>query len=1314
MRRKRNEEIGGAPNEKYCKRLVELAFPVAPTGAIIPLKVEIEKKQHTRAELRDRLAKDPEMEWRLRKRYRHDPEPVSLEELVEVAFMPRATIEDEEYTRAGLHAALERHHKLVAKLEKRYHHDGKKWTLERLEDVAFLPKITIGSEEFTKLGLERELPENPKLQQRVAVWVHFVPSKWLLEQELESRRKWSAAEGGDIYNFVANEGLTGVCFSGGGIRSATFNLGIIQGLAQVGLLPWIDYLSSVSGGGYIHEFLAAWILRHTNGRQGVIDELIPQAEPGCLPRAPEPVKWLMRYASYLTPMRGPFSTDTWTMVSIWFRNTILNQIPILAGLGFAFLVIHLLVLTPIGGTSDFWTWPGASGLTLWRWLEVIGVLAVGAAFLSLVRLGQNLLHQQNMHKLRASTASMSAEPLMTNGQVQLQLILPWLVLSVWLSYWTQLRLNSACPDFWIGLIPVALWILTVVMVVIFAGGAIDAYRRLHSNPGVTRKLLAGLGLVALGLLAAIVACGLGWGFVVGSSWLAQRIASLVGFVDAAKQTAQQTLQFSVSGTAEAFQAKLTGSLNSKGSGVGGYAIDPWRIELALLPGLLLSVPYVGIELTIGLVGRDFSDMRREWLARLRAWSLLYALLWFGLVSLALLGPFLVYWLIGEGKVATWSAVVTFAAAHGSMIFAGWSGKADGKPTDDGILGFKPLDLLALVAAPITILGLLIAVSFCMSWGLDHVPIATWLGGHYWLANLLCCLGVGLVALLFGWRVDINEFSMMSFYRNRLSRCYLGASTPERQADPFTGFDGRAELMLLNGKTQRAMPKLRDLLPREYVATKPDEDGSEVKGQYDGPFPIICTTLNLTTGEDLATQERKGTSFAFTPLYSGYSVSWTDGHRDTNVSYNGFVPTEDYAYSEQGISLDTAVAISGAAVNPNMGYNSNPALAFLMTFFNVRLGWWISNPRKKNQWPAGDHRPTPRFAAWYLFRELFGKVNDAAPYVNLSDGGHFENMGLYELVRRRCKYIVVCDAEEDPDMTFEGMGAAITKCRADFGADIDLDLRPLQKQPDTGYSKAHCVVGTIQYPPPPGGLSGCDRRTACECLGDADDDPYTGVVVYIKSSLVGDEPPDLLTYQLKHAVFPQDSTADQWFQETQFEAYRRLGHHVAMASFPPALSPAATRVKSKEDLRDLFRRLYQIWYPRTPEMEKYLGDHLKQYEAILKELRERKELVGLEARLNDPTAWTVTEVVTWNVPEGDALGVLYPGQFANSLIDFMYTIYTDLQLAFPDNRVSPHAVWWICLFRRWCRVTLLRDTWNAHVEGYPLEFQLFARRELNLP
>jgi hypothetical protein len=565
-----------------------------------------------------------------------------------------------------------------------------------------------------------------------------------------------------------------------------------------------------------------------------------------------------------------------------------------------------------------------------------------------------------------------------------------------------------------------------------------------------------------------------------------------------------------------------------------------------------------------------------------------------------------------------------------------------------------------------------------------------------------------VAWLFGWRVDINEFSMQLFYRNRLSRCYLAATVANRQEDPFTGFDGRGDLTGVdNLRARRLPPSVTDLLPDKF------NKQLKMEGSYDGPFPIFCTTLNLTTGQDLATQERKGTSFAFTPLYSGYSVSWTDGHEHDSVSYNGFVPTGEYAYPNGGIHLDTAVAISGAAVNPNMGYNSNPTLAFLMTFFNVRLGWWITNTRRTDTWKATNGRVTPKFALGYLLKELFGMVNDGSPFVNLSDGGHFENMGLYELVRRRCRYIVVCDAEEDADITFGGMGGAITKCRADFGAEIDLDLRPLRIAEATGYSQTHCVVGTIRYPPPPEDRKDKeDTATECEGLKKGGDDKYTGVIVYMKSSLVGDEPPDLLAYKLAHDVFPQDSTVNQWFTETQFEAYRRLGHHVTMTAIQPALSPKKARFEAGDTLEGLFHRMYAIWYPRTPEMERHLGDHLKQYEGILTELRTHTELAGLEVILFDPTPGDVQrDWITANLAPG---AQAYAMQFANSLLDFMATVYMNLELAFPDNRVSPHAEWWICLFRRWCRVDLMHKSWTEHAPSYPLEFRLFARRELGLP
>jgi hypothetical protein len=146
-------------------------------------------------------------------------------------------------------------------------------------------------------------------------------------------------------------------------------------------------------------------------------------------------------------------------------------------------------------------------------------------------------------------------------------------------------------------------------------------------------------------------------------------------------------------------------------------------------------------------------------------------------------------------------------------------------------------------------------------------------------------------------------------------------------------------------------------------------------------------------------------------------------------------------------------------------------------------------------------------------ELFGQSNAKKKFLYLSDGGHFDNMGLYELVRRECRYIVVCDAEEDGGMNFEGIAMSLRKCRTDFGVETDLDLRAMRKAA-SGLSGVHCVVGTILYP---------------------NEDPQTpkrdrAKIVYLKSTLTGSEPADLLSYRLKHPAFPHDTTADQWFSE----------------------------------------------------------------------------------------------------------------------------------------------------------------------------------------
>lgn len=1191
------------------------------------------------------------------------------------------------------------------------------------------------------------LRNDAKLQWDAAIETGYVPSKWLLEQELKARKRWDAETGtfldtpcfpeegdSDVYKVAAEQKLTGVCFSGGGIRSATFNLGVVQGLAQLGLLPFIDYLSSVSGGGYIHQFLAAWILRDRDGRAGVEAKLIPQAEPGGLPRAPEPIKWLQRYASYLTPRRGILSTDTWTMIAIWFRNTILNQVPIVAFLAAAFFLLNLLVQEPLAGRVSFnqLFQNGIQG-ALWS-----GVVILAAVVWSLVALGRDLYRQEKLsyggpepqpeepvHPAGSQNASGGhawlrgpvdairsylTGGLLDNIKVRWFIITPWLAMAVWAAYWPNLKLDrsprwasmmcSGVP--WIGCALIA----AAALVVVFAGGAWQAYKALHPAHGKWKQFFAGAGLTASALLPAAFACSLGY----VCQWGGLKLAHWIG----------------ASGW-------------NMGSAQSVVTVDPWRIQIVLLPALLLSIPYVAIELTLGLLGRDYADARREWLARLRAWSLLYAILWMGLTGIALLAPYLAYYISSRGLRAEIPALATFVVSHLTTILAGSSGKSDGKPTSQGILGYKPMDLLAIAAAPIAVLSFLIVLSTGVEWmahflvqspyldGLrihvaSHPSLGLLLSAHdaspdgaaffAWKAVLLICAAFfALLALLFGWRLDINEFSMQSFYRNRLSRCYLGAALWEREPNPFTGFDMRTQVNAMNPRGKSNPPLVRDLLPDNFIPGDNFVPLDELEGTYDGPFPIFCSTLNLTTGEDLASQERKGASFAFTPMFSGYSVGWTDGGKDEKVSLNGYVPTTHYAYKDGGIHLDTAVAISGAAVNPNQGYNSNPALAFLMTFFNVRLGWWISNPRKTDAWQAEGNRPTPVFALWYLLKELFGSANDKSKYVNLSDGGHFENMGLYELVRRRCKYIIVCDAEEDPEMKFCGIGNAVNRCRADFGVEIDLDLRPLQIQ-DDGFSQAHCVVGTIRYPPPEPETASHEAEV-CGCLGEEDAGFYDGTILYIKSSLVGDEPADLLAYKLQHGTFPQDTTANQWFQETQFESYRRLGHHIALTAIRPALQPGQEKVQTRPEIAKLFDCMYSVWYPPTPEMQQYLTQHVQQYQSILKEMRERPELARLAESLNDSRESLLSPVL-WNAPSAPVGSKDYAWQFANALLDFMYTVYADLDLAFPDNRTSPHADWWICLFRRWCRVSLLRDTWQRMTPIYSQEFQLFARRELKLP
>jgi hypothetical protein len=268
-----------------------------------------------------------------------------------------------------------------------------------------------------------------------------------------------------------------------------------------------------------------------------------------------------------------------------------------------------------------------------------------------------------------------------------------------------------------------------------------------------------------------------------------------------------------------------------------------------------------------------------------------------------------------------------------------------------------------------------------------------------------------------------------------------------------------------------------------------------------PLHIVNAALNLVAGENLAWQERKAASFTISPLHSG---SRELGYRDS-FNYGG----------GGGITLGTALAISGAAVSPNSGASSSPTFTFLMTLLNARLGWWIGNPRHQR-----FQKSSPTGSIQALLREALGRTDAEQDFVFLSDGGHFENLGLYEMVLRRCKYIIVCDATADDRYAFGDLANAVRKIRVDLGVPIEpLVTKYIGPQKDEKYGK-YCATGLIGY----GG-------------------GQVGHLLYIKPALYSDCPPDVRNYGNDSKSFPHENTMDQFFSESQFESYRALGRHI---------------------------------------------------------------------------------------------------------------------------------------------------------------------------
>lgn len=1031
------------------------------------------------------------------------------------------------------------------------------------------------------------------------------------------REEKKESSGDDAIHRANAANLFGLAFSGGGIRSATFNLGVLQGLAKRKLLRRVDYLSTISGGGYIGSWLTAWIFRRS--MTDVERQLAADRKDQVDYKSPREIEFLREYSNYLTPRKGFLSADTWTAIVIYLRNLILNQLVL------ALFITSVLLLPRVIVAFATHTPKYISEHSTIFWVVFFAVICI----LGLVLIFKNMTYYTANPEPDRVVARVRSEPVRVSGQGDHEnrrvdvLLLPgytgddekekqkfWDLLAsgppveIWdptitkrrnTNLWKMdpfekqaaddeqrpkgtmiLRCRIAKTDKPVqaGDLIIAAYprparpksIFSFATVPIFLGSILLSCLLVKLHP--TKSIFTNTAPAYWWATAGAIALLLLW---LTAFWF---------FGKNLDQSAERGCRKKLSQISAPFSAVIGGAVGGillwcliptlqrwHGSATGMWNVLGFGASIIAL--ILLAATVV----QIGILGVMFSEPRREWWGRFAASLVMLCFMWSATFALAGYGPFLLIQ-IGHLPRAKWIAVLSWIFSTGLGVFGAKSAKSGDPESNnwkDVALSVTPyifiVGLLMLVALGINASPLgeparpgpgpasqNIQVSFSGKTvvgasGTPTLDFQVTVGRQapasqadtYWnrvnasdpLRVYLSCLVCFVASLLLALRVDLNEFSMHYLYRNRLVRCYLGASHRERVPNPFTGFDENDDI------------PLADLTTRNH---------------YDGPIPLLGAALNLVHGKELAWQERKAESFSMTPLTCGFDVWFERSARPgqyggSNLDPCGYRPTDRFAY-EGGLYLGTAMAISGAAASPNMGYHSSPALSFLLTVFNVRLGWWVGNPRRRDRWQNAG----PLFGLGYLLVELLGATDDTGSYVYLSDGGHFENLGLYELVKRRCRFIIASDADADKTLAFGDLASAIRKCRSDMGIDIKMRTNRILATGTPLYSKWHCAIGEI-------------------CYKDSDPGANNGILLYIKASLTSDESPDILNYKSQYPNFPHQTTADQWFTESQFESYRALGKH-AIASALKGLPADAPKDLDEMELDTLFGYLDNFW--KNPE------------------------------------------------------------------------------------------------------------------------------------
>ncbi|WP_063694075.1 cell division protein [Bradyrhizobium stylosanthis] len=875
--------------------------------------------------------------------------------------------------------------------------------------------------------------------------------------------------------------VTGLALSGGGIRSSALCLGVLQALNHHNLIGRIDYLSTVSGGGYIGTSLSATM---TAARRFVFGErplggAVTAAEISDTPS----VGHLRNYSNYLVPAGA---RDLLTGIAIVVRGLVAN-------VGLTLPVLLLLAAVTV------WSTPLRSCLTD---ANVFGVSLSDKKLCELHNFGS-----VDRYGFSTFGAAIALFMFVCSGLTYLaSRSVRGSGPSVVLAYIGGIALLVGVACDFARLLKVHHFALTLAIAII---GAVLffawALKQSLASPGKRQEFRShwpSVGATFLVLLAVIA-------FFEFQPFMLEQM------FDVAESTA-------IGGPAAGVAIVWIKSLAAAAAPIGIF-VTAFRQQFAeLLKGNSASSQWGSLVLKI--------------VAKVALWIAGLALpliIWVAYLYLS-------YWGISNDLFEQCSVNLGPAAQRECLTNAksnAPSGSLAGRIQFDAGKGTLSAEITPKAAPPVVDeTRKLTPVWHTPEWleflaekvgdaVRSRLPDlfrgdASELAYAYSLPKVIIYLFAGIVLFAVSFCLTPNANSLHRLYRDRLSKAFL--FDPTRSAD---GGVGRAEASLDQGRDFKALDrmKLTDLyaIPAE-VARIP---GLAAAPKLHAPYQLINTALNIQ-GSDFANRRGRNADFF---LFSALNV----GSEAT-----GYAPTGLVEDDEQSLDLATAMAISGAAASSNMGSSSIKALTPTLALLNVRLGYWLKNPRYVDERVRPQRRSTPL----YFWSEISGRLYENSDSVYLTDGGHIENLGVYELLRRRCKVIIAVDAEADAPMNFGSLMTLQRYARIDLGVRIDLPWTPirectralmarnaikagdpaaLDEHDAAAHDHVHVSIGTIDY-------GGNDL----------------GYLVYVKSSLNGDENDYIRDYARRNDRFPHETTGDQFFSEEQFEVYRALGFHMA--------------------------------------------------------------------------------------------------------------------------------------------------------------------------